>query len=288
MLKVMLYTLLVVFFMLTGCEKDEIVPVAEPAKEVSHSALDISSADREQQSSKATEGPTKSTDSDKVVADEQEKQNSSQTESKSTTSSEEKAPNKNVSTDKVNSGTENEEKSTTNKTNTTNSSANKAAIKTEEKDTNHTPPATQEKQTNSTAKPNTESKAKENEQPTKTTPPPKKEVQANTVTVTVVGDQQVGTILPTTKVELKDGNTVLDVTLTILKQKGVPVSVRGSGTGAYVEGIANLFEFDRGPLSGWLVKRNGTLLDRSSGAVEVKNGDSVQWIYTTDYEKDTN
>jgi hypothetical protein len=45
-----------------------------------------------------------------------------------------------------------------------------------------------------------------------------------------------------------------------------------------------LFEFDHGPLSGWTIKRNGAKLDRSSGAVQVKSGDSIQWIYTSDYE----
>ena len=39
-----------------------------------------------------------------------------------------------------------------------------------------------------------------------------------------------------------------------LKEKGIPISVRGSGANAYVEGIANQFEFDHGPQSGWKVK----------------------------------
>jgi hypothetical protein len=120
-----------------------------------------------------------------------------------------------------------------------------------------------------------------------TTPPPKKVEPKQTVTISIVGDEQKGTILSATKVEMKEGNTVLDVTLAILKQKGIPISVRGSGSSAYVEGIANLFEFDRGPLSGWTVNRNGAKLGQSSGAIQVKNGDSVQWIYTSNYEEDT-
>jgi hypothetical protein len=108
--------------------------------------------------------------------------------------------------------------------------------------------------------------------------------EKQTVNISIVGDR--GTILSSTKVEIKEGNTVLDVTLSILKQKGIPISVRGSGSSAYVEGIDNLFEFDHGPLSGWTAKRNDTILDQSSDAIQVKNGDTIQWIYTSNDKED--
>lgn len=107
------------------------------------------------------------------------------------------------------------------------------------------------------------------------------------VTISVISNDLNKTILSPTKVSIHEGDTILTATRNILKQKGIPISVRGSGASAYVEGIGNLFEFDHGPLSGWIAEKNGIKLDRSAGIKTVKNGDTIRWIYTTDYTKDT-
>lgn len=78
---------------------------------------------------------------------------------------------------------------------------------------------------------------------------------------------------------------MLDATLHILKERGIQYSVRGSGSSAYVEGINNLYEFDDGPLSGWLAKKNGKSIKQSAGVTSVNDGDAIQWIYTTNYKK---
>ncbi|MCA1030568.1 DUF4430 domain-containing protein [Bacillus timonensis] len=103
------------------------------------------------------------------------------------------------------------------------------------------------------------------------------------VQILIVGK---GTILNTTSVEVKNGDTVLSVLQAVTKKNGIPISVVGSGTSAYIEGIANLFEFDYGPKSGWVFKVNGTKSNVGAGSVKVKSGDSIEWIYSEDLGRD--
>lgn len=55
---------------------------------------------------------------------------------------------------------------------------------------------------------------------------------------------------------------------------------------AYIEGIANLYEFDCGELSGWMYKVNGDFPRFGCSQYTVKNGDKIQWVYTCDSGKD--
>lgn len=49
---------------------------------------------------------------------------------------------------------------------------------------------------------------------------------------------------------------------------------------AYIEGIANLYEFDCGELSGWMYKVNGDFPRYGCSQYTVKNGDKIEWVYT--------
>lgn len=55
---------------------------------------------------------------------------------------------------------------------------------------------------------------------------------------------------------------------------------------AYIEGIANIYEFDFGDLSGWMYKINGEVLSVGSSLYSVKNGDKIEFIYTCNMGKD--
>lgn len=114
----------------------------------------------------------------------------------------------------------------------------------------------------------------------------KQKEPAETVTVSVVGDKEKGTIVKAAKVSIDEDASFLDATLKALREQEIQYSVRGSGATAYVEGIANLYEFDRGPMSGWTAKKNGKTLSKSAGITPVDDGDVIEWIYTTDYTKD--
>lgn len=55
---------------------------------------------------------------------------------------------------------------------------------------------------------------------------------------------------------------------------------------AYIEGIANLYEFDCGELSGWMYKVNGWFPNYGCSRYQLKEGDTVEWVYTCDLGKD--
>jgi hypothetical protein len=54
----------------------------------------------------------------------------------------------------------------------------------------------------------------------------------------------------------------------------------------YIEGIANIYEMDAGPLSGWMYKVNGVFPSVGCGRYELKVGDVIEWIYTCDLGRD--
>lgn len=120
----------------------------------------------------------------------------------------------------------------------------------------------------------------EKEEPEKPTEP------KQTVTITIVAPDVKGTILSATKVEWKPGDTVLDVTTRITKQKNIQIDVTGSNSLAYVQGIANIYEMDHGPFSGWEVSVDGKSLDRSAGVYPVNEGQQITWSYTTNYTEE--
>ena len=106
------------------------------------------------------------------------------------------------------------------------------------------------------------------------------------VTLSIVGPEDIGIILKQTEVKIEEGETVLDVLKKAAQENNIPISVRGRKSAAYVEGIDNLFEFDRGAKSGWVYRVNGGLSNKSAGAFTVKAGDVIEWIYTLDLGRD--
>ncbi|MBE4907136.1 DUF4430 domain-containing protein [Bacillus luteolus] len=121
---------------------------------------------------------------------------------------------------------------------------------------------------------------------TEATKPKPAEPPATKATITVIGPADVGTLINTTEVAFKDGDTILDVLLQIAKKAGIHVDYTGSGAMGYVVGIDNYYEFDYGPKSGWTCKLNGSTLSKSSDAIKVKEGDRIDWIYTENYSND--
>lgn len=111
--------------------------------------------------------------------------------------------------------------------------------------------------------------------------------QAESITLSVVGDDQKGQIIAPSDVSITEEDTVLSVLKEAAADNGVSVTIRGEGSTAYVVDIDGLAEFDRGPLSGWTVKKNGSFISKSAGITDVKDGDEIEWVYTEDYTKDT-
>jgi hypothetical protein len=76
-------------------------------------------------------------------------------------------------------------------------------------------------------------------------------------------------------ITLQGGDTVYS----ILKRTGASVS----GSKSYVKGINGLYEFDKGPQSGWMYSVNGSTPNVSCGSYKVKAGDKIKWYYVTSY-----
>lgn len=108
------------------------------------------------------------------------------------------------------------------------------------------------------------------------------ETQANTITYSIV-ISSTEVPLPVLEMDITDGDTVLKALIDIAKEKKIQMDYRGGqGATAYIEGIDNVYEFDRGQGSGWMYRVNGIFPDRGAGVVPLRAGDVVEWIYTTD------
>ncbi|GGF83934.1 hypothetical protein GCM10010912_31420 [Paenibacillus albidus] len=104
--------------------------------------------------------------------------------------------------------------------------------------------------------------------------------------MSIVGDEEHGTILAATEVEVEKGDSVLDLLKRITRGNKVQMEFSGAKGFAYVEGIDNLYEFDRGAESGWMYRVNGEFPSKSAGAYTVTPGDTIEWLYTLDLGKD--
>ncbi|GAA0136357.1 DUF4430 domain-containing protein [Paenibacillus sp. YSY-4.3] len=106
------------------------------------------------------------------------------------------------------------------------------------------------------------------------------------VTLTIVGPPDIGTIMGTTEVDIGDSKSVLDVLKKTTRSQKLQMEYTGSGATAYVQGIDNLYEFDKGSGSGWMYSVNGKFPNRSAGIWPLSPGDDIRWLYTEDLGKD--
>ncbi len=94
-----------------------------------------------------------------------------------------------------------------------------------------------------------------------------------------------GTILDDTELEFSSGNTVYDILLQATIENGIHLETSSVGSSVYVEGIANIYEFDFGELSGWMYYVNGEEPSVGCGDCKVNSGDVIEWVYTCDFGK---
>ena len=97
-----------------------------------------------------------------------------------------------------------------------------------------------------------------------------------------------GVILQTTKVSFSEGETVFDVLARLTREKKIHMesSFVPLYNSAYIEGIRNIYEFDCGPLSGWMYKVNDWFPNYGCSSYTLCDGDKVEWVYTCDLGKD--
>jgi len=97
-----------------------------------------------------------------------------------------------------------------------------------------------------------------------------------------------GLIVPATKVEILEDETVFDVLLKVTKDKGIHMEYVSTPLykSNYIEGIGNIYEIDTGPLSGWMYKVNNWFPNYGCGRYVLKDGDNIEWVYTCDLGRD--
>jgi len=92
--------------------------------------------------------------------------------------------------------------------------------------------------------------------------------------------------MPSTLIQVVGEISVFALLQKVTREHKVQMESTGSGIFAYVKGIANLYQFDRGAKSGWLFKVNGVVSAKGAGDDAVKAGDLVEWVYTLNLGKD--
>lgn len=97
-----------------------------------------------------------------------------------------------------------------------------------------------------------------------------------------------GVILAESTVKFAEGESVFDILQRVCKEEKILIEssfTAGTGSG-YVEGIANIYEFDCGSLSGWQYSVNDEFVGAGCSEYEVQEGDVIAWRYTCDMGED--
>lgn len=110
--------------------------------------------------------------------------------------------------------------------------------------------------------------------------------EENTVTISIEDPKETGIILEPTTVKVEEGETVIDLLKEITRENKIHLDYTGSKSSTYVKGINNVYEFDKGAESGWIYRVNNEVINTSAGSYKLKDGDIVEWLYTTDLGKE--
>ena len=91
-----------------------------------------------------------------------------------------------------------------------------------------------------------------------------------------------GVIFEEKTVSFYEGESVFNLLMREMKRNKIHMEFVNTPiyNSAYIEGIANLYEFDCGELSGWMYKVNGWFPNYGCSRYQLKPGDKVEWVYT--------
>lgn len=97
-----------------------------------------------------------------------------------------------------------------------------------------------------------------------------------------------GIVLPETEVKFSDGESAFDVLERELKKNNIHMEFEKSAAynTVYIEGIANIYQFDCGELSGWTYSVNNKFPNYGCSDYKVKSGDDLKFLYTCDMGAD--
>lgn len=95
-----------------------------------------------------------------------------------------------------------------------------------------------------------------------------------------------GIILDTKEFQLEKGDSVYDILKEAAKKNKIHLETSGGESSVYVEGIANIYEFDFGDLSGWIYRVNGIKPSVGCDEYELSDNDKIEWLYTCNLGED--
>ncbi|MDR0886857.1 MAG: DUF4430 domain-containing protein [Clostridiales Family XIII bacterium] len=97
-----------------------------------------------------------------------------------------------------------------------------------------------------------------------------------------------GIIYAKQTVAFNEGDSAFDLLKRETRNNGIHLEFTNTPAynSAYIEGIANLYEFDCGSLSGWIYSVNGQFANNGSSNYKLKDGDSIEFHYTCDLGRD--
>lgn len=97
-----------------------------------------------------------------------------------------------------------------------------------------------------------------------------------------------GWILQPVTVCFSEGETVFDVLMKVVREQKIHMEYSDSPMyhSAYIEGIANLYEFDCGSLSGWMYSVNDWFPNYGCSKYVLEDQDVIRWVYTCDLGAD--
>ena len=97
-----------------------------------------------------------------------------------------------------------------------------------------------------------------------------------------------GIIFAEKTVTFYEGESVFNLLMREMKRNRIHMEFENTPiyNSAYIEGIANLYEFDCGELSGWMYKVNDWFPNYGCSRYQLKQGDRVEWVYTCDLGND--
>ena len=93
-----------------------------------------------------------------------------------------------------------------------------------------------------------------------------------------------GVIFEKKTVVFYEGESVFNVLMREMKRSKIHLEFENTPlyNSAYIEGVANIYEYDLGELSGWMYKVNGWFPNYGCSLYQLKEGDNVEWVYTCD------
>lgn len=99
-----------------------------------------------------------------------------------------------------------------------------------------------------------------------------------------------GVILAETEYVLREGDTVFDILDRAVRYNKIQMEYQGADKNSYgsvyIQGINYIYEFSCGPLSGWMYKVDGEYPNYGCSKYKLKNGQTIEWVYTCDLGKD--